>query len=141
MPIKSSQVSRGERLWAMLCGRSLALDQLDCMPIRITYQCAPRAPKSPIGDSADIGPNERGPCRPEPARHLSGVAGHECGLPVHEVVGALVGGHGVAVPRRQVLEELDAWPGARPDRGDAEARSEDRVQVLLLRAVVLAPPG
>src|SRR5437773_11580171 len=131
MPIKSSQVSRGVCPWAMLCGRSLALDQLDRMPIRITYQCAPREPKSPIGDSDDIGRNEGGPCRPEPACHLSCVAGHECGLPVHEVVGALVGRHGGAVPRGPVLEERVALPCARPACGHAVVRSEYLLHVLL----------
>ena len=51
------------------------------------------------------------------------------------------GGHGPAVARREVLEELDARARRRAQRRDAQARAEDVVQVLLLGAVVLALAG
>src|SRR5215207_3971733 len=64
----------------------------------------------------------------------------EPGLPVHEVVGARVGGRGPPVARGEVFEEFysDAAP-RRAQRRDAQARAAHVVQVLLLGAVVLAP--
>src|SRR5438046_572908 len=66
------------------------------------------------------------------------VAADQAGLPVHHVVGALVGRDRPAVARRQVLEELDAGPARGPQRGDAQPGAEHAVQVLLLGPVVLA---
>src|SRR5438093_13257497 len=63
------------------------------------------------------------------------------GLPMDEVIGALVGQGGPAVARAQVLQELN--PGARggAQTGDAQARAGDVVEPLLLRPIVEALPG
>ena len=41
-----------------------------------------------------------------------------------------------AIARRQVFQEFNSWPVFRPQRSDAEARTEDIVQMFLLGAVV-----
>ena len=58
-----------------------------------------------------------------------------------QVIGTLVGGYGPPVAWRQVLEQLHAGPGRPAQRGDPQPRAEDVVEVLLLRAPVLAGSG
>src|SRR5262245_28788747 len=48
---------------------------------------------------------------------------------------------GAPIARRQVFEQFYPWPGGRSERGDAEPRSEDVVQVLLFNIEVLALAG
>jgi hypothetical protein len=57
---------------------------------------------------------------------------------VDEVVGALVGGEGPAVARREVLRELDAGTVGGAQARDVEMGADDGVEALLLRAPVLA---
>ena len=60
------------------------------------------------------------------------------GLPVADVVGALIGGGRTSVTRCQVLQQLDAGPVLRAQRRDPEPRAENVVEVFLLDVVVLA---
>jgi hypothetical protein len=72
-----------------------------------------------------------------PGRHC----GAQIDLPVPQVARARVWRERATITRAQVLEELDAWPIGRAQRGDAQVRAEDIVQPLLLWAPVLARPG
>src|SRR6185437_11628024 len=68
-------------------------------------------------------------------------AGAKARLPVPQIAGPRFGGVWPPVTWRQVLEQLDPRPRGGAERGDAQARPEDRVQPLLLRPVVLALAG
>src|SRR3974390_320201 len=63
------------------------------------------------------------------------LAGDDPHLPVEDVATSLIGGIGAAVPRGEVLQELDARPSCSADLRDAQPCTEHAVQLLLLRAV------
>src|SRR5438270_3497788 len=67
-----------------------------------------------------------------------GVACEERGLPVDQVVRALVRRIEPPIARREVLEQLDARTMSGVKRRDAQSRTEHVVEVLLLGTVVLA---
>src|SRR6266566_6747638 len=113
------------------------LHDLEDVPVRIADQ-------EPVRE-AQLAPAKRDRARGDErrARLAEGacsvaVAAHQPGLPVRHVVGALIGRYRPAVAGRQVLEELDAGPARGPQRGDAQPRTEQAVQVLPLGPVVLA---
>src|SRR6516165_3692867 len=62
---------------------------------------------------------------------------HTC-LPFNEIVGMGGGRARPPIARRKILEKLDAWACRRSQCRDSQMRSEDVIQMLLLRTPVLA---
>jgi len=78
---------------------------------------------------------------PRLARHAvrgRGIGNDELDLPMADVIGLEVGRGRTAVPEAQGLEQFDARTNRSAERGDAELGSEDIVEPLLLRTLVLA---
>ena len=61
----------------------------------------------------------------------------ECGLPVHQVIGAGLGRERAPVAGRQIFQAFNGRAGGGPERRNAQTRPEDVVQVFLFRARVL----
>ena len=80
-------------------------------------------------------------CRDEAVARRACRVGVKRRLPVYEIVRMLVRGHGTAVARREIFEQLDSRPRAGAQRGDAQVGAEHGVEVLLFRAPVLARSG
>src|SRR5258705_3175304 len=134
---QSASLGYHARRW-FCCYTSLGLHHGQSVAVRVPDQKPFREPECSVGRGHNAGRQHRAGTTATPWRHRLGVLADQRRLPVAKIVGASIRRYRPPVPRGQVLQELDARTGRRPERRDAEAGAKDVVQALLLRPVVLA---
>src|SRR5262249_21934407 len=110
------------------------------MAVRIPDQETLMKPQLSLRLLHDAGRDELDARPSQSRRHPGQVPREDPRLAVEDIVRASLGSR-PPVPRREILEKLDRRPARGLQARDAEPGSKDVVQVLLLRAVVLALAG
>src|SRR2546425_8380549 len=97
----------------------LLLLDLNCVAIGVTHDKSLREPELPILIRNYFGRKKTNLGFPHLASSCPRVVGQQDGLPVHDVIRALVRGKGATVAGRKVLEQLDARTAGTAQRRNA----------------------
>src|SRR5215475_9796644 len=98
----------------------LLLFNQDCVSVRIANHESSSKSQTSIRFGYRPGRYKLRVCGNELLSSNLSIRCHDLGLVMHDIVGALISGEGLAVPRSHVLQQLDPWPRLRPKGRDSQ---------------------